>query len=75
MWPYTFFDQADGFLNSVRYIQSTRQRLSPETGTTIDEIGAIQQDDLKQGEPGHITQPIPESLLEPVRGALCVSVR
>ena len=61
VWPYTFFVQADSFLNTVRYIQSARQRLSPETGTTIDEIGAISSDDFKQGEPGHVTQPIPES--------------
>jgi hypothetical protein len=61
IWPYSFFDQADGFLNSVRYIQTIRQRLSPETGTTVDEIGAISADDFKEGEPGHITQPIPDS--------------
>ncbi|MGH9397944.1 MAG: GH39 family glycosyl hydrolase, partial [Terriglobia bacterium] len=40
-WQYTFFDQARGFLSTVRYIQSVRQRLSPETKTDIDEIGAI----------------------------------
>jgi len=60
-WPETFFDQADGFLNVVRYIQVMRQRLAPETETTIDEIGAISPDDSKQGEPGHITQPIPNA--------------
>ena len=58
---YTFFAQADGFLNSVHYIESIRKRLSPETRTTIDEIGAISADDLGQGEPGHVTQPIPNS--------------
>jgi hypothetical protein len=61
VWPNTFFAQADGFLNTVRYIQTARQRLSPDTGTTIDEVGAISADDSKQGEPGHITQPIPQS--------------
>ena len=40
-WQYTFFDQADGFLNSVRYIEDIRKRLSPETRTTIDELGVI----------------------------------
>ncbi len=40
-WQYTFFDQANGFLNVVRYIQAIRERLSPETQTDIDEIGAI----------------------------------
>ena len=28
-WQYTFFDQADGFLNTVRYIENIRKRLSP----------------------------------------------
>jgi hypothetical protein len=60
-WPDSFFTQADGFLNVVRYIQATRQKLSPETATTIDEIGAISSDDSKQNEPGHVTQPIPEA--------------
>jgi hypothetical protein len=38
---YTFFDQGAGFLNTVRYIESIRKRLSPETRTTIDELGVI----------------------------------
>jgi len=58
---YTFFAQADGFLNIVRYIESIRQRLSPDTGTMINEIGAISADDLAQGQPGHINKPIPTS--------------
>ena len=40
-WQYTFFDQAAGFINTVRYIESIRKRLSPETKTTIDELGVI----------------------------------
>jgi hypothetical protein len=40
-WQYTFFDQADGFLNSVRYIEAIRRRLSPQTRTTTDELGVI----------------------------------
>ena len=40
-WQYTFFDQADGFLNSVRYIEDIRKRLSPQTRTTLDELGVI----------------------------------
>lgn len=58
---YTFFAQADGFLNTVRYVEDIRKRLSPETRTTIDELGAISADDLAQGEPGHVTKPIPNS--------------
>ncbi len=38
---FTFFDQADGFLTGVRYIESIRQRLSPSTQTTVNEIGSI----------------------------------
>jgi len=44
---YTFFDQADGFLNTVRYVESIRQRLSPKTLTDLDELGCIPADDLK----------------------------
>ncbi len=58
---FTYFDQADGFLKTVRYVESIRKRLSPETKTTIDELGVISADDLAQGEPGHVAQPIPNS--------------
>jgi hypothetical protein len=40
-WQYTFFDQADGFLNAVRYIEIIRKRLSPATKTDLDELGVI----------------------------------
>ncbi|MGH9444606.1 MAG: GH39 family glycosyl hydrolase [Terriglobia bacterium] len=40
-WPYTFFDQAGRFLATVRYIQAIRERLSPQTDTDADELGAI----------------------------------
>jgi hypothetical protein len=40
-YQYSFFDQAEGFLNKVRYIESIRRRLSPATITTINEIGSI----------------------------------
>lgn len=55
---FTYFDQAEGFLKTVRYIESIRKRLSPETKTTIDELGVISADDNAQGEPGHVAQPI-----------------
>ncbi len=58
---YTFFAQADGFLNTVRYVESIRKRLSPTTKTTIDELGAISAEDLAQGNAGHVTQPIQNS--------------
>jgi hypothetical protein len=40
-WQYTFFDQASGFLNTVRYVEAIRKRLSPETKTDLDELGVI----------------------------------
>ena len=58
---YTYFDQADRFIATVSYIESIRQRLAPKTRTTVDEIGSISADDLAQGEPGHVTKPIPQS--------------
>jgi hypothetical protein len=58
---FTFFDQADRFIASVRYIDAIRQRLSPSTRTTIDEIGSISADDGAQTDPKHVTKPIPDS--------------
>ncbi len=40
-WQYAFFDQADGFLHTVRYIENIRKRLSPSTKTDLDELGVI----------------------------------
>jgi hypothetical protein len=58
---FTFFSQADGFLKTVRYIEAIRKRLSPETKTTVDELGVISADDQAQGEPGHVAKTIPDS--------------
>lgn len=40
-YQYAFFDKADAFLEKVRFIESIRKRLSPNTITTINEIGTI----------------------------------
>ena len=56
---HTFFHQAEGFLNTVRYIETIRQRLSPATRTTLNELGVIRADDLLQFRPGHVAEPIP----------------
>ncbi|MBV8631830.1 MAG: glycosyl hydrolase family 39 [Silvibacterium sp.] len=40
-WQYTFFDQADRLITNVRYVESIRKRLSPETKTDTDELGVI----------------------------------
>ncbi|MBZ5593100.1 MAG: glycosyl hydrolase family 39 [Acidobacteriia bacterium] len=58
---HTFFEQADRFLATARFIEAIRMRLSPSTRTTVNEIGSISADDLQQGKPGHVTQPIPDS--------------
>ena len=49
-WQYTFFDQADGFLNTVRYAEAIRKRLSPQTKTDLDELGVILPTDNKAGD-------------------------
>ena len=59
--PHVFFAQADGFLNTVRYVEAIRKRLSPNTRTTINEIGSISAEDLGQGAPGYVFKPIPGS--------------
>jgi hypothetical protein len=53
---YTFFDQADKFLSSVRFIEAIRSRLSPNTKTAINEVGCILPDDNNPNP-----RPIPES--------------
>lgn len=49
-WQYTFFDQADGFLGKVKFIQAIRERLSPKTKTDTDELGVILPNDNQVGE-------------------------
>ena len=40
-WQHTFFDQANGFLATTRYILAIRDRLSPKTKIDTDELGVI----------------------------------
>jgi hypothetical protein len=58
-WQYSFFDQADKFLVAVRYIEEIRKRLSPETRTTLDEIGTILPTDWHPDDPYAAGPPIP----------------
>lgn len=58
---HTYWDQADGFLKVVSYVQGIRERLSPETQTDTDELGSISAEDLGQGKPGYVFKPIPNS--------------
>jgi hypothetical protein len=58
---HTVFAEADGFLNTVRYIEAIRKKLSPETGTTINEIGIIASDDNSEADPIKVAKRIPDS--------------
>jgi hypothetical protein len=58
-WQYTLFDQADRFVTNVRYIEEIRKRLSPETQTTVDEIGTILPTDWHPDTPYAADPPIP----------------
>jgi hypothetical protein len=58
-WQYTFFDQAEGFLHTVRYAEAIRKRLAPNVKVDLDELGVISADDGGQDQPGHVTKPIP----------------
>ena len=40
-WQHTFFNQANGFLATTRYILAIRDRLSPKTKIDTDELGVI----------------------------------
>ena len=45
-WQHTFFNQADGFLSTTRFILEIRDRLSPSTKIDTDELGVILPTDL-----------------------------
>ena len=53
---YTFFDQADGFISTVRYIEEIRKRLRPSSRTDVDEIGSIEANDNEQETPQHLAE-------------------
>jgi Glycosyl hydrolases family 39 len=40
-WQHTFFNQANGFLATTRYILAIRDRLSPDTKIDTNELGVI----------------------------------
>jgi hypothetical protein len=58
-WQYTFFDQADGFLHTVRYAESIRKRLSPNTKVDLDELGVILDDDNTSDKPYRVKDRVP----------------
>jgi hypothetical protein len=57
--PFTFFEQADHFLDTVRYAESIRRRLSPQTQTMLNEIGTIRPEDIGPADPA--AAPLPAS--------------
>jgi hypothetical protein len=58
---YTFFNQADQFLAVVRWADSIRQRLSPQTQTDLDELGSQTGTDGTGMPPSYVAPPIPNS--------------
>jgi hypothetical protein len=58
---FTYFDQADKFLEIVGYLECMRQRLSPTTGTMVNEVGSMLPDDWLQANPDYVFKPIPAS--------------
>jgi hypothetical protein len=59
--PFTFFEQADHFLDTVRYVESVRRRLSPQTQTMLNEVGTIRAEDIGQADASDGPPPIPAS--------------
>ena len=68
-WQYSFFDQADGFLNTVRYAELIRKRLSPSTKVDLDELGIIQADGF-----GNLDGPVPYKPYPPAYWNLAASM-
>jgi hypothetical protein len=59
-WQYTFFDQADGFLNTIRYVEQIRSKYSSSTKTDLDELGVILPEDEKEiRNLGYVAKPPP----------------
>jgi hypothetical protein len=58
-WQHTFFDQAEGFLATTRYILAIRDRLSPQTKIDTDELGVILPTD---GLEINASKPLPDRI-------------
>ncbi len=58
-WQFSFFDQADRFLATMRYADAIRRRLSPQTKTAFDEVGAELPTDWHPDKPTDPGPPIP----------------
>ena len=58
-WQYSFFDQADRLITTIRFVELMRKRLSPKTKTTLDEVGTILPTDWHPDNPYDPGPPIP----------------
>jgi len=47
-WQYSFFNQEEGFLNTVRYVETIRKRYAPGIKTDLNELGVILPEDDKE---------------------------
>jgi hypothetical protein len=51
-YEYAVFDKAENFINTVKYIENIRKRLSPDTKTDVNELGTFVSEEMRK-------QPIP----------------
>jgi hypothetical protein len=51
-YEYAVFDKAENFINTVRFVESIKKRLSPNTKTDINELGTFVNEEMRM-------QPIP----------------
>ncbi len=59
-WQYTFFDEAEGFLATTRYVETIRKRYQPALKTDLNELGVILSEDEKEiRNPGYVAKPEP----------------
>jgi hypothetical protein len=59
-WQYTFENQKDEFITTIRYIETIRKHYSPSTRTDLDELGAILPEDEKENsQPGYVAKDEP----------------
>ncbi len=55
---FSYFYQADRFVEIVGYIESIRKQFSPRTGTMINEMGTMLPTDWEQSKPDYVFKPI-----------------
>jgi hypothetical protein len=73
-WQYSFFDQAQGFIDTVTYVEAIRKRLNPMVRTSLNELGVILREDvLEKSHPGYIGKPEPEGYFA-LAGALYANI-